>query len=241
MIPCTDRICLLKIEIAAISSNNVEDETNILFDEGSQRSFITRELADTLSLQPTRKEDICITSFGARTPLSQRLEVALVNLKTKSGRLVPLSVLIVPDIAVPLRNITNERVSQLPYLKGLPLAHPVITHENFKISLLISADHYWDIVENDIIRGDGPTGVGSKLGYLLVGPLPITQFTTILHVGAVNTIKCDLQKFWTLETAGTEPQKEDSTNADQKFLETYSQNYITRLEDGSYFARFSWK
>ena len=147
-IPCTDRLCLLKTAIAAVSSNNVEAVTNILFDEGLQRSFIIRELADTLSLQPTRKEDICITSFGAKTPLSQKSEVALVNLKTKSGRLVPLSVLIVPDIAVPLRNITNERVSQLPYLKGLPLAHPVTTHENFKISLLIGADHYWDIVED---------------------------------------------------------------------------------------------
>ena len=119
----------------------------------------------------------------------------MVNLKTKSGRMVPLSVLIVPDITVSLRIITNECVSQLPYLKGLPLAQPVTTHENFKISLLIDADHYWDIVEDDIIRGDGPTAIGSKLGYLLSGPLPFTQFTIILHVGAVNTINCDLKIF----------------------------------------------
>ena len=61
-------------------------------------------VADTLSLQLTKQEDICITLFGAKTPLSQRMEVALVNLKSKSERLVLLSVLIVPDIAVPLRN-----------------------------------------------------------------------------------------------------------------------------------------
>ena len=48
-----------------------------------------------------------------------------------------------------------------------------------------------------------------------------------LHVGAVNNINCVLQKFWTLETAGTEPQTENSKHADQKFLNTYSQNYIT--------------
>ena len=158
----------------------------------------------------------------------------MINLKTKSGRLVPLTVLIVLDIAVPLRNTTNERVRQLPYLKGLLLAHPVTTNENFRISLLNGADHYWDIVEDDIIRGDGPTAVGSQLGYLFSGPLPNTQFTNILHVGAVNNINCDLQKFWTLETAGTEPQTENSKHAHQKFLNTYSQNYITCLEDGSY-------
>ena len=153
-----------------MSSNHVEAKTNILFDEGSQCSFITRELADTLSLQPARQEDICITSFGAKTSMSQWTEVAMINLKTKSGRLVPLTVLIVPDIAVPLRNITNKQVRWLPYLKGLPLAHPVTTNENFRISLLIGADHYWNIVEDDIIRGDGPTVVGSKLGYLPSGP-----------------------------------------------------------------------
>ena len=105
------------------------------------------------------------------------------------------SVLIVPDVAVPLRNMTNEYVSQLLYLKGLPLAYTVTTYENFKISLLIGADHYWDIVEGDIIRGDSPTAVGSKLEYLLSGPLPITQFTTILYVEAVNNMNYDIQNF----------------------------------------------
>ena len=169
------------------------------------------------------------------------MEVALVNLKIKSRRLVPLPVLIVPDIAVPLKNTTNERVTQLPLLKGLPLAHPVTTHKSFRISLLIGTDHKWDIVEDDIIRGDGPTAVGSKLGYLLSNPLPNTQFTTILHVGAVNNSNCDVQKFWTLETSGTESQTEDNKDADRKFLEMYSQSYITHLEDGSYCARFLWK
>lgn len=57
-------------------------------------------------------------------------------------------------------------------------------------------------------------------------------------LGAANNINCDLQQFWTLKTAGTEPQIK---NADQKFLEIYSQNYITHLEDGSYCAEFPWK
>ena len=78
-------------------------------------------MADTLSLQPTRKEDICISSFGAKLPLNQKMEVASINLKTKSGKLISLSVLVVPDIAVPLKNVTYEKVTQLPHLKGLSL------------------------------------------------------------------------------------------------------------------------
>ena len=146
-----------------------------------------------------------------------------------------------PDIAVPLRNITNEKVTQLPHLKGLPLAHPVTTDESFRISLLIGVDHYWNIIEDDIIRGDSPTAVKSKLGYLLSGPLPAIQPTTILHVGDSTDVNCDIQKYWSLETTGTEPQAGKNTNADQQFLEMYSQRYITRLEDRSYCARFPWK
>ena len=58
VIPHTDRVCLLKTAIATMSSTHSEAETNILFDEGLQRSFLTRDLADILSLQSTRKEDI---------------------------------------------------------------------------------------------------------------------------------------------------------------------------------------
>ena len=77
-----------------------------------------------------------------------------------------------------------------------------------------------------------------------VSPFWPTSFYSIYH--HLTCWGCKYYKLWpqnfsTLETAGTEPQKKDSTNADQKFLETYSQNYITRLEDGSYCARFPWK
>ena len=46
-----------------------------------------------------------------------------------------------------------------------------MSHEQIQISLLIGADHYWDIVENDIIRSLGPTGANSKIVYLLSGPV----------------------------------------------------------------------
>ena len=55
------------------------------------------------------------------------------------------------------------------YLLGLNLAHPVTGDTAFTISLLIGADHYQEIVENEIIRGKGPTAVRSKIGYLQPG------------------------------------------------------------------------
>ncbi|VDI48275.1 Hypothetical predicted protein [Mytilus galloprovincialis] len=57
------------------------------------------------------------------------------------------------------------------YLSGLRLAHPVSDMDKFRISFLIGSDYYWDIVEDTVIRGPGPTAVESKLGYLLSGPM----------------------------------------------------------------------
>ena len=85
---------------------------------------------------------------------------------------MPVSALIVPHIATSLQNSFQACVKNIPHLQGLVLAHPITREEKFEISLLIGADHYWDFIEDHIIRGNGPTAMQSKLGYLLSGPLP---------------------------------------------------------------------
>lgn len=175
---------MLKTAVATLTSDTTEVEANVLFDEGSQRSFITEDLARALSLTPHHKEDVHLSSFGSRQPLNKTMEVAHINIKTIMGATVPISVLIVPTIATPLRNTVQTSVTQLPHLYGLQLAHPITREDSFKISLLIGTDHYWDLVEDHIVRGNGPTAMSSKLGYLLSGPLPIEDSTTPTHTNS---------------------------------------------------------
>ena len=47
---------LLKTDVAKVTSGIYTDDVNILFDEGAQRSFVTRELADKLHLQTSGTE-----------------------------------------------------------------------------------------------------------------------------------------------------------------------------------------
>ena len=165
----------MKTAVATVTSLNSETEVNILFDEGSQLSFLTQDMADVLSLKPHHKEDISLSLFGSKHSLNKKMAVGQIYVKTKSGELLPIMVLIVPTIATPLRNILKTNVTQLPHLRGLPLGHPVMRDDSFKISLLIGSDHYWDIVEDHIIRGNEPTAMSSILGYLLSGPLPMEE------------------------------------------------------------------
>ena len=73
----------------------------MLFDEGSQHSFITQELADSLLLKPYKMEVISLAAFGASQSHHMRMAVALVYVKTQSKEYIPVSHLVVPTIAVP--------------------------------------------------------------------------------------------------------------------------------------------
>ena len=115
-------------------------------------------------------------------------------------------------------------------------------NSQFDISLLIGVDYYWNIVEDHIVRGDGPTAVQSKLGYLLSGPLalsPPSNMVTSMHIGIHNDPENDdqtLERFWEIESSGTLPAVKHS----DQFMDTYLKT-ITREENGSYVVKFPWK
>jgi len=172
------------------------------------------------------------------------MDAVSVRIRTATGELVSLSALVVPTIATPISFSLDTDALQLPYLKGLPLAHPITESENFEVSLLIGADHYWDLVGDHIIRGAGPTAMSSKLGYLLSGPAllprPVSASVNTLHVFADHhQEESDLTKFWQIEdTAVTSP---ESGKSGHQFLTTYTANHISRQDDGTYCAGFPWK
>lgn len=80
----------------------------------------------------------------------------------------------------------HRRIRDLPRLKGLKLADPITSDDQFKITLLI--DHYWDIVEDKIIRGAGPTAAKLKIGYLLSGPTATRRPTLELNATILNAM-----------------------------------------------------
>jgi len=153
----SNQTCLLKTAVATISVGDTYVESSILFDEGSQRSFLAKGLADCLQVQPHDTVELSISTFGNDTSRTGQFDVATINLHSISGQLIPLTVLIVPTIAAPIHTVDQKSVTNLPYLNGLCLAHPTSSTEQFSITLLIGADQYWKIVEDHVIRGNGPT------------------------------------------------------------------------------------
>ncbi|CAB3996988.1 Hypothetical predicted protein [Paramuricea clavata] len=158
--------------IATVSTGQLHCDANILLDEGAQWSFITTDLANQLGVMSSQTEEIALSAYGAQTSARRHLPLATVYIITRTGQQIPLQVLVVEEIATPLQIPPRQHINDMPHLKNLTLAHPITAQEDFRISLLIGANHYWDIVEDEVTRGQGPTAVASKLGYLLSGPLP---------------------------------------------------------------------
>ena len=132
----------------------------------------------------------------------------------------------------------------LHYLAGLKLAHPVTSDTHFEISLLIGADYYWQFVQDEIVRGEGPVAVKSKLGYLLSGPVPSNSLpspsTSILNVMILQKIdEPDIERFWTLESLGIESPTPHQEIKDP--LADYRNTSIIRENDGGYVAAFPLK
>ena len=128
---------------------------NILLGKGAQRSFISQDLTDRLHLKATYTEQISLSSFRNPVSTARLFQVATISIHTLGQSLIPISVLVIPKLAVPLQNSVQMEVNKIPYLKDLQLAHPVTEDDNFEVTVLVGTDYYWTFVQDQIIHGNG--------------------------------------------------------------------------------------
>ncbi|XP_071170927.1 uncharacterized protein [Mytilus edulis] len=227
--PRTD--VLLKTAISPVWVDDRSATANILLDEGSQKSFISEELAAELQLKPNGTSTVSLAAFGDENRNIHNLDIAVIDLQTQNGKKIPMEVFIVPTIAAPLHNRMPYNAAKLPYLSGLTLAHPVSDMDEFRISFLIGSDYYWDIVGDTVIRGPGPTAAESKLGYLLSGPMkdsagPTSSSFMLQH----KTEEVDLKRFGKIESMGEV--SDNSMKFNKDYFETYHSKSNTMKNNG---------
>jgi len=117
----SNQTCLLKTAVATIALMDVE--SNILFDEGSQCSFLAKVLADCLQVQQHDTVELFLSTFGNGTSCTGKFDVATINLHSSSGVLIPLTVLIVPTIAAPIHTVDKKSIINLHYI------WPILFHQ----------------------------------------------------------------------------------------------------------------
>jgi len=139
----------------------------ILFDSGSQLSYITKNLQEQLRLKPIQKERLHLNTFGNASFDAKSCDVVQFHIQ-KGNTSEPLDIIAYTSTVIcsPLPTLVNTQVYE--HLDGLDLADG--DYDSSKpIDVLIGSDYYWSIVTGDTIVGNhGPVALSSKLGWLLV-------------------------------------------------------------------------
>ena len=135
---------LLQTARANVSNESKSAPARILFDTGSQRSYIRKSLQHRLGLNPIGKETLQLNTFGENESKRENCDVFKINLANKSGgSSVEITAIGFPTICAPLPSSIDA--SEYPHLDGLELADfdPCSSSShNDSIDILVGADHY---------------------------------------------------------------------------------------------------
>jgi len=149
----------------------------LMLDGGSQRSYITERVKETLGLQTECTEVVNIKTFGSDTTRAQTVDVITASIHIKTG--YPNNILFstVPLICEPLScQPVAYTKQQYSHLSGLDLADLSCVEDELQIDALIGSDHYWQLVTGKVVHGEsGPTAIHTQLGWVLSSPVGNTS------------------------------------------------------------------
>ena len=168
---------------------------NVLLDGGSQKSYITEQLAKKLPLNTENVEQLHVNTFGSEKFEQKKCNVVTVNLKLADNSEIAISALSYPVICSPISSSVD--VSEFPHLRSLSLADSPSTQER-RIDMLIGMNYYYQIVTGEVVNGkSGPVAVNSKLGWLLSGPYDVysdNKVRTSSNVSSHLILNCSRNK-----------------------------------------------
>ena len=157
-------------------------QARLIFDSGSQRSYITSATRDKPNLPIVRRDTLKINAFGSKNEDITSCDMVQFQLDTERGHKLNLSAYVVPLIC--------------SHLSGLKLADSANDGEEFDLDILIGSDYYWQLVTGHVIHGnDGPTAMHTKLGWVLSDPVkgapPDSHFN--VNIASTHVLRCSTQ------------------------------------------------
>ncbi|GFW74431.1 integrase catalytic domain-containing protein [Trichonephila clavipes] len=162
---------LLQCVKAEIIGRSSSDKIFCLFDNGSEKSFIKKNVSRRLGLKVLGSERLNIFSFGCKTPKKQtcsKVEVRLRNVL--SGEETVIEALEIEEISKATLSLPNPDAWAEMESKGFRLTFSCNeSSENCEISLLIGSDFYWSLTHRIKRLDSSLVAVETRLGWSLQG------------------------------------------------------------------------
>lgn len=232
---------LLQTAQAFIGNGNTSTgiRARVIFDSGSQKSYITQRARDQLNSPTISKESLLIKTFGSgvtgQPTECEKVKVAVGNVNMWSSR--EIEAFVVPTICTPIGSQEIDTAKeQFSYLTEIELADGDHGNENLEIDMLIGADFMWLFFTGETRRGEngeGPVASCTTLGWVLSGPVPSekkgAQLSSVNFVSThVLKVACEpkkgchteelLQRLWDLDSIGIR----EKETVHEAFLENIS-------------------
>ena len=208
-------------------------KVKILFDQGSQRSYVTKRVKDLLKLKGVSKKS-----------KNSILENVLLKLKNDENEIFEIKALCTNFICLPINNQpVCDIQNKFDHLRGLKL---VDSGHGSGIDILIGSDYYWSLVTGKVKVGliRELVEAETQFGWVLNGPVvcsngesyqvhfaSCTSAHTMLKIDYSNQDTED--NFWNLETIGV---KENELSNYEKY-----KNLITINSEGRYETKLPFK
>ncbi|XP_028162234.1 uncharacterized protein LOC114354174 [Ostrinia furnacalis] len=154
------------IEIADI--HNKYHTARALLDSGSQRSFITKKLCDSLNL-PLIQSTHEIRGVG--NSVTQTTQMCNIDIQSRTAAYkTNLQCFVLSNITSALPSVPIQS-AQIRIPDKMLLADPFF-YKSHDIDILIGADKFWDLLNTEKIRlCNGPFLHDTKLGWIISGPI----------------------------------------------------------------------
>ena len=183
----------LKTATVLIDASSGPRRAICLVDEGSQRSFMRRELAEELGLPVEGQEMIAVQAFGsneATTP--EMLKRRRITIRGTFPNAAPVELRVLDKQTIcPAPPYGKTDFANDLWNKGYQLADDRFLgggHSISEIDILIGADHVWQVcLDTTISHSEGLRAIDSKLGWLLLGPSASRTVETPTTTSAVVT------------------------------------------------------
>ena len=224
---------LLQTALATLQIGSQELPVRILLDTGSQRSYIRKEIAESLDLRgPT--EVLTISTLGGKTTQYKKMQRVKCSIRKLDSNYedacIEIEALAIDKICAPLQPVHLDP-SKYHHLKGLTFADSY-QRDTEQVDILIGADFYYSIIEGSVKRStnkNAPIAVKSKLGWILCGQIESQQqgITATMFSKVEEDVSKTLKSFWELESIGilnekSLPMKDDEIYALKQFKEGLS-------------------
>ena len=243
---CGSKITVLQTaKCSLINDSNKYISVNILFDSGSDRTYITSDMAKECELKPINSEEIIFNSFGT-TKSSKPENKKVYNLKLLgSSQTYDVKAIEMDTICRPLyrQKIPSDIIEEFK-LSNVMLADDYSMDRHIKVDILIGLDNLYELI-NPIVSIQHNTLVAheSVFGWIFSGSFSPSTHTRVLNV---TTQMCCfsvnsglIKKFWELEVMGVSSKETlhclETSDVMSKFRDE------VKFENGRYIVNLLWK